>query len=154
MKKPKYMEELLATVFLLIGITFVCTSILCMTGAEQPKTTSPIQDPVLLGVSFLVMGLFMIIAGIILRVMGTRKNKLSSELLTSGAKVKGIVENVYLQRYTHYGPQSPYRIWYTYCYNGKEYHHKSGFIWEKPNLMSGDTIIVYVNDYGKSAMLL
>lgn len=103
MKRPKSMEELLTIVFWLLGATFVCTGILCWIGAEQPKATSPIQDPVLLGISFLAMGVFVIITGIILGVISARKNKLSSELLTSGTKVKGVVENVYLQGYTHYG---------------------------------------------------
>lgn len=152
MKRPKYMEELLKIIFLLLGIMFVCTGILCLVGVEQPKATSPIQDPVLLGMSFLVMGLLVITIGIILGVISARKNQLSSELLTSGTKVNGVVENVYLQGYTRYGTQSPYRIRYTYRYNGKEYHHKSGFIWEKPNLTSGDTVMVYVNDLGNSTI--
>ena len=66
--------------------------------------------------------------------------------------MKGIVEDVYLQGYTHYGTQSPYRIRYTYRYNGKEYHHKSEFIWENPNLASGDPVMVYVNDSGNSTI--
>lgn len=154
MKRPKYMEELLKIICLLLGAAFVCTGILGLIGVEQPKATSLIQDPVLLGISFLIIGLLVIITGIILGVISARKSKLSSELLISGTKVKGVVENVYLQGYTHYGTQSPYRIQYTYSYNGKKYHHKSGFIWEKPNLRSGDTIMVYVNDYGKSNILL
>lgn len=123
-----------------------------MIGAEQPKATSPIQDPVLLGISFLAISLLMIVTSIILGLVSTRKSKLSSELLRSGTKVNGIVEDVYLQGYTHYGTQSPYRIRYTYRYNGKEYHHKSEFIWEKPNLVSGDLVMVYVNDSGKSTI--
>lgn len=154
MNRPKYVEELLTIIFSLLGVIFVCAGILCLLGVEKPKATSPVQDPALLGISFLGTGLIVIITGIVLGVISARKNKLSSELLTSGTKVKGVVENVYLQGYIHYGSQSPYRIQYTYSYNGKEHHHKSDFIWEKPKLMSGDTIMVYINDNGKSMILL
>lgn len=57
MKRPKYMEELLKIICLLLGAAFVCTGILCLIGVEQPKATSLIQDPVLLGISFLIIGL-------------------------------------------------------------------------------------------------
>ena len=37
-------------------------------------------------------------------------------------------------------------------YLDKEYRHKSGLFWEKPDLAVGDQVVVYVNDAGKSAM--
>lgn len=89
-----------------------------------------------------------------LGIIARKRNKLYSELLTSGTKVKGRVEKVYLQEYTHYGRQSPYRIRYSYSYKDKVYHHKSYFIWEKPHLTSGDTVMICVNDFGKSTILL
>ena len=74
--------------------------------------------------------------------------------MSNGTKVQGEVEKVYLQWYIQYGKRSPYRILYKYRYLDKEYSHKSGLLWEKPDLAVGDQIVVYVNDARKSVMQL
>ena len=154
MKKPKYMEELLKIIFLWLGIMFVCMGVLSFIGVLKPKSSSVIQEPILLGIYFSVIGLFFILSSVILGAITTKMNNLHSELLTSGTKIKGVVEKVYLQKYTQYGKQSPYRILYAYAYQDKIYHHKSYFIWEKPNFVTGDSIMVYANEFGKSTILL
>ena len=64
------------------------------------------------------------------------------------------VQDGRVEIYMQYGKQSPYVIQYNYIYQGKEYHHKSCFLWEKPDLAAGDSIMVCVNDSGKSTILL
>ncbi len=154
MKKPKYTAELLKTILLWVGVMFVCTGILNFIDVLKPKKSSIIQEPTSLGIIFSVIGLFFVISSVILGAIIAKMNKLHSELLDSGTAIKGVVEKVYMQEYTQYGKQSPYRIKYVYTYQDKEYHHKSCFIWEKPDLRPGDSIMIYANEFGKSTILL
>jgi len=154
MKKPKSIEKLLEIIFFWLGVSFVFFGVLGCIGILKPSAGSSIQDPPLLGCFFSVIGFVFAAVGMIFRFIDAKKDKLHSELLANGTRVKGIVEKVYLQGYTRYGRQSPYRVRYTYTYRDKVYHHKSCLLWEKPDLTSGDTVTVYVNDRGKSTILL
>ena len=154
MKKPRYMEELLKIIFAWLGFMFICSGILCVLGVMKPSAHSMIQDPTILGGVFSALGMAFILVHFIFNVIANKKSKLYSELISKGMKIQGEVEKVYLQRYIQYGKQSPYRIVYKYRYQGKEYRHKSGLFWEKPDLAAGDRVVVYVNEWGKSAMQL
>ena len=154
MKKPRYMEELLKIIFAWLGFMFVCSGILCVLGVMKPSAHTMIQDPTILGGVFSALGIAFILVHFIFNVMANKKSNLYSELISKGMKIKGEVERVYLQRYVKYGKKFPYRIVYKYRYQGKEYRHKSGLFWEKPDLAAGDRVVVYVNDWGKSAMQL
>ena len=104
------------------------------------------------GNDFLNLGVAFFIVQTILGVIASSKDKLHNELLVSGTQISGTVEIVYLQRSTRYAGEYPYRIIYTYTCQGKTYHQKSALIWDKPDCMENDTIIVYVNDSGKSTI--
>lgn len=154
MKKPRYMEELLKIIFAWLGFMFICSGILCVLGVMKPSAHSMIQDPTILGGVFSALGMAFILVHFIFNVIANKKSKLYSELISKGMKIQGEVEKVYLQRYVKYGKKFPYRIVYKYRYQGKEYRHKSGLFWEKPDLAAGDRVVVYVNEWGKSAMQL
>ena len=154
MKKTRYMEELLKMIYFMLGIMFVFFGILGFIGIMRPKASSMIQDTTLLGIIFGVLGISFIIVSIILKVVVNKKDKLNSELLISGRKIEGVVEKVYLQTHTQYGHQSPYIILYSFTYENQTYHHKSNFFWEKPVVKAGDSITVYVNESGKSTIIL
>ena len=154
MKKPRYMEELLKIIFAWLGFMFICSGILCVLGVMKPTAHSMIQDPTILGGVFSALGMAFILVHFIFNVIANKKSKLYSELISKGIKIQGEVEKVYLQRYVKYGKKFPYRIVYKYRYQGKEYRHKSGLFWEKPDLAAGDRVVVYVNEWGKSAMQL
>lgn len=154
MKKPKYMEELLKIIFLWLGVVFVCVGIICFIGVLNPKESSVVQVSTLLGGIFSLIGMFFIITSVILGAIATEKSKLHCDLLASGTKIKGEVEKVYLQKNTQFGRQSPYRIMYVYTYQDKVCHSKSYFIWEKPKIMTGDSIVIYTNDFGKTTIEL
>ena len=154
MKKPRYMEELLKIIFAWLGFMFICSGILCVLGVMKPSAHSMIQDPTILGGVFSALGMAFILVHFIFNVIANKKSKLYSELISKGIKIQGEVEKVYLQRYVKYGKKFPYRIVYKYRYQGKEYRHKSGLFWEKPDLAAGDRVVVYVNEWGKSAMQL
>ena len=154
MKKPKYTEELLKIIFGWLGVAFIFAGLLCFIGLLKPKASSMIQAPTILGVVFSLLGIVFLAVQIVLKAITSKKNKLHNELLISGARIHGTVEKVYLQRYTQYGRKSPYRILYTYTYQGKVYHHKSCLLWDKPDFSEGDSIVVYVNNFGKSTIRL
>lgn len=154
MRKPKYLEELLKTIFLGLGAAFSCAAILSHIGVLQPQSSSRIQDPALLGGYFLTIAFIFLVESFILGIITAKKNKRHSELLANGTRIKGVVEKVYLQKSIQYANQSPYIIKYVYTYQDEVYHHKSCFIWEKPYLLAGDSIMVYANEFGKSTTLL
>ena len=154
MKKPKYTEELLKIIFGWLGAAFIFAGLLCFIGLLKPKASSMIQAPTILGVVFSLLGIVFLAVQIVLKAITSKKNKLHNELLISGARINGTVEKVYLQRYTQYGRKSPYRILYTYTCQGKVYHHKSCLLWDKPDFSEGDSIVVYVNYFGKSTIRL
>jgi len=154
MKKPKYMEELLKIIFLWLGVAFIAVGFFSFAGLMKPKASSLIQNAVLMGIIFAGLGLAYMIVSFILGAAAAKRNKLHSELIATGVQVKGTIEKVYLQTGTQYGKQSPYRVVYAYTYQSEEYHCKSYFLWEKPNLAVGDSIIVYVNNDGKSTVKL
>lgn len=154
MKKPRYMEELLKIIFAWLGFMFACSGILCVLGVMKPSAYSMIQDSTILGVVFSALGAVFVFAHFIFRGISYKKSMLYSDLMSNGTKVQGEIEKVYLQWYIQYGKRSPYRIVYKYRYLDKEYRHKSGLFWEKPDLAASDQVVVYVNDAGKSAMQL
>ena len=152
MKKPRYMEELLKKIFFMLGIMFVAFGILGFMGIMTPKKSSMIQDQTLLGIIFGVLGIAFLITSFILGIAAGKKDKLYNELLINGKKIEGAVEKVFLQTSTQYGHQSPYIILYSFTYDNQTYHEKSYFFWEKPDLKTGDSITVYVNESGKSTI--
>lgn len=153
-KRPKYTSGLLAVTFLSLGIVFLILGILCFAGVIKPSAHSSVQDPIHLGIVFSSFGLAFCIVQAIIRLINYKLDALNNELFTSGTKIQGTVEKVNLQTYIRFGNKSPFRICYTYSYQGAVYHHKSGLLWEKPSLHEGDPIQVYANDFGKSTIQL
>lgn len=97
-------------------------------------------------------GVLLCIISAALGIYTAKLDKLHLQLIENGTKVKGLVEKVYLQKYTRYRRQIPYRILYSFTYHDKVYYHKSRLVWEKPDLKKGDLITVYVNNLGKSTV--
>lgn len=154
MKMPKCLEESLKTVFFWLGTAFAWTAFLCYIGFLQPKSNSLIQDPTLMGSGFLAISFLFVATSFLLKRSAVKKDKEYAELLTNGIQIQGVVEKVYLQKSIQYGRQSPYRIHYGYTYQDKQYHGKSRFLWTAPDLAAGDTITVYVDAFGRSAISL
>lgn len=154
MTKPKYMAELLKIIFLWCGIPFILMGLFCFIGILGPTADSALQTPTILGIIFLSLGIAFLVVQFVLKGICLQKTKLHHELLTSGTKINGTVENVRLQAYAQYGKQSPYVIFYTYTHLGNVYHHKSDFLWEKPFVTEHDPVVVYANDAGDSTISL
>ena len=154
MSKPRYMEELLKIVFLWLGISFTVMGLLCFIGILKPDADSMVQEPTILGIVFSLTGIIFFLVQAVLKAVSSLKSKQYNELLASGTRVEGTVEKVYLQKYTQYGRQSPYRICYTYTFQGKTYHHKSCLLWDKPSCREHDSIEVYTNNSGRSTLRL
>lgn len=154
MKKPKYTEQLYSFIFLCLACSFIISGLFSLIDILKPSPHSMIQDSKVLGMSFLVIGIAFFMIQAIFKILASTKNKLHLQLINNGVKISGTVEKVYKQRYTQYGKQSPYRILYTYTYQGKIYHHKSHLLWKKPNVKEKDLIEIYIDDSGKSVIPL
>lgn len=154
MKKPKYTEQLYAIIFLSLGCAFIVFSLFSFCGVLKPTSRSMVQNNIILGIVFLVLGIIFCIAKIIFTNLASKKNKLNEELLSNGIKVKGIIEKVYMQKHMQYGSKSPYRVLYTYTYQDKVYHGKSYLLWDEPYVKEADSIEVFVNELGESAVRL
>lgn len=152
MKKLNYTEDLLRVIFFWIGIFFLVSGVLSFLGISKPAVNSGIQNPDMLGTVFSITGVLLYIISAALGIYTAKLDKLHLQLIENGTKVKGLVEKVYLQKYTRYRRQIPYRILYSFTYHDKVYYHKSRLIWEKPDLKKGDLITVYVNNLGKSTV--
>lgn len=154
MRKPKYMQEMLKIICLWLGISFIAVGLLYLIGALKPKAGSLSQEPAILGIIFFALGIAFVITQAVLKAITFRKDKLHNELLMNGRKINGTVEKIYLQKYTQCGSQSPYRVLYSYPWQGRIYHRKSDLLWEKPGFGESDPIAVYIDDSGKSALQL
>ena len=152
MKKLNYTEDLLRVIFFWIGTFFLVSGILSFLGILKPAVNSGIQNPDMLGTVFSITGVLLCIISAALGIYTAKLDKLHLQLIENGTKVKGLVEKVYLQKYTRYRRQIPYRILYSFTYHDKVYYHKSRLVWEKPDLKKGDLITVYVNNHGKSTV--
>ena len=153
MKNPKYTEQLYAIIFLCLGCAFIVFGLLSFGGILTPTPHSMVQNNIIIGIVFSVLGIIFFITQIVFAVLASKKKKLHWELLTNGIKVSGTVEKVYMQKYMQYGQKSPYRVLYTYTYQNKTYHSKSCLLWDKPQVKETDSIEVYANVSGAHALL-
>ena len=112
MKKLNYTEDLLRVIFFWIGTFFLVSGILSFLGILKPAVNSGIQNPDMLGTVFSITGVLLCIISAALGIYTAKLDKLHLQLIENGTKVKGLVEKVYLQKYTRYRRQIPYRILY------------------------------------------
>ena len=63
-------------------------------------------------------------------------------------------EKVSVEMGVRYAGKTPYIVIYTFNHQGKVYHRESCFLWDKPDVMASDSIVVYINDSGKSTIQL
>ncbi len=154
MNKPSYREELFKRIFLWLGTGFIALGLLAFVGVLRPTTYSEVQEPNLLGAKFLAFGTVFLIIQTVLGLIVSRKKKIHNELLVNGTKVNGTVEKVCVEMGVRYAGETPYIIIYTFSHQGKEYHRESCFLWDKPDIMVNDSIVVYKNDSGKSTIQL
>lgn len=154
MNKPTYREELFKRIFLWLGIGFIAMGLLAFVGVLRPTSYSEVQEPNLLGARFLAFGTVFLIIQTVLGLIVSRKKKLHNELLVNGTKVNGTVEKICVEMGVRYAGETPYIVIYTFNHQGKEYHRESCFLWDKPDVMVNDSIVVYTDDSGKSTIQL
>ena len=120
----------------------------------KPSAHARVQEPIVLGKIFLMIGIVCGVVQIIFSLIGRRRAKSHQALLAQGNRRIGTVEKVYLQKTVRFRRKSPFRIYYAYSFQGKIYHEKSDLLWDKPDLNEGDSIEVFINDAGKAALRL
>lgn len=154
MKKPKYKSDLLAFVFLCLGLAFIIFGCLSFVNIIKPTAHSLVQDQILLGQIFCFLGTTFCIIQAVFRNFSYKQEKLHSELISTGTKIVGTIERISLQKGIRFGKKSPFIIYYTYSYKEKNHRNKSCLLWEKPNLSNGDEIDIFVNEIGQSTFEL
>lgn len=154
MKRPRYIESLYALIFLDLSFVFIVVGLLCFSGIMKPSAHARVQGPIVLGKIFLMIGIVCGVVQIIFSLIGRRRAKSHQALLAQGNRRIGTVEKVYLQKSVRFRRKSPFRIYYAYSFQGKNYHEKSDLLWDQPDLNEGDSIEVFINDAGKAALRL
>ena len=154
MKKPKYKSDLLAFIFLCLGLGFIIFGCLSFVNIVKPTAHSFVQDRILSGQIFCFLGTTFCVIQAAFRIFSYKQAKLHSQLISTGTKIVGTIEKISLQKGTTFGKKSPFIVYYTYSYKDKIYHNKSCLLWDKPNLSNGDKIDIFVNDIGQSTFEL
>lgn len=154
MKKPVYMSDVYAFVFLTLGLGFNFLGSLGILNVIKPTERSYVQDPILAGKAFLILGITFCVIQSVLRIFSSKQEKLHHELILTGTKMVGTIERIALQKGMTFGKKSPFIIHYTYSYKDKNYRVKSDLLWEKPSLSKGSKIDIFVNDIGQSTIEL
>lgn len=154
MHRPKYVEEFLIINFFWLSTLFLFNAALQWTdilSLEREFSELSFLDIAMRSIS-LSLGIIFFIVRAVLKNSVASKEKSYMKLWKSGTKIIGTVEKVYLQTSIQYHGKSPYRILYTYAFQGKIHHHKSNLLWEKPNISAHDSIVVYADSSGKSTL--
>lgn len=154
MKKPKYKSDLLAFIFLCLGLAFIIFGCLSFANIIKPTAHSLVQNQILSGQIFCFLGTTFCVIQAVFRIFSYKQAKLHSELISTGTKIVGTIERISLQKGTQFGKKSPFIVYYTYSYKDKIHHNKSCLLWDKPNLSNGDKIDIFVNDIGQSTFEL
>ena len=154
MDKPSYREELFKRIFLWISTGSIALGLLAFVGVLRPTTYSEVQEPNLPGAGLLAFGIVLLTVQTVLGIIASRKKKLHNELLANGNRINGTVEKVCVEMGVRYAGKTPYIVIYTFHHQGKVYHRESCFLWDKPDVMADDSIVVYINDSGKSTIQL
>src|SRR5690554_3203530 len=145
MKEPKYKRDLLAVIFLFLGLGFIILSCLSFANIINVTADSLVQDKTLLGQIFCFLGIILLFMQVSFRIVSNKKENLHSELILTGRKIAGRIERISLQKGIKYKKKSPFIVFYTYTYKDRIYHNKSCLLWDKPNLNKGDKVDVFVN---------
>ena len=152
MKTPRYKKDIFVIIFLFIGLAFIIFGLLSFANIIRPTAHSQVQDHNLMGLIFCIIGLIFFITQGILRYLSFREVSIHRELISKGTKVKGTIKRIVLQKSIKYGGKSPYVLFYTYTYEGKDIQSKSSLFWEKPRYHIGDQIEAFVDESGNSAL--
>ncbi len=150
MNYPKYQSELTARVFLCVSILFLAFGILSVSGFLQPSEHSQVQNTVLTGQIFCILGVIFCGFFVYFRMKNEKEEKLHENLIENANKTNGTVEKVVYKKRVKYRRSSPFIIYYKYVDDGQEFNCKSHYIWGRMDYAQGDTIVVFFDDLGNS----
>lgn len=154
MKKPKYITQMYSFIFFFIGVAFIISGLLVAWGIMSPSKHSAVQDKNTMTLIFCMISLGFFIASSILISISCLIEKKRRELISNGKLVAGTVDDIRYKRWISFGKISPYVIYFSFSFDDKIYHGKSYLVWEKPNFADGDSIEIYVNDFGNSTVMI
>ncbi len=154
MKSPKYITDMFAFVLFHLGVMFLLFGGLTAFGFMGATESSLIQDRESLALTFAVLGSGMLSLIAVVDYYSCKWESLHNELLESGRKITANVDSVKRLSMLKLNRKSPYRVYCTFTHDGVTCQGKSQLIWQKPTLQVGDSVNVYVNDKGQSAVEL
>ncbi len=154
MKKPIYMSDIYAFVFLSLGLGFIFFGCLSFLNITKPTAHSSVQDPILAAQIFCILGTTMCVIQSVFRINSKKQAKIHRELISTGTKIEGTIDRISFQKGITFGRKSPYIIFFTYLYEDRVHHNKSCLIWDHPSLNKGNKIDIFVNDIGQSTLAL
>lgn len=152
MKKPKYISELLSFIFLLLAALFLLFGTLCFFGLFTPSSHSLIQSKSITAILFSALGGAFLLTALVCFSVSRMQNKIRRTLLSEGVRITGKVQRIKHITSVSFGKQSPYRILYSYIKDGHTVYQKSHLLWDKPHFTQEDTINIYIDDSGHTAL--
>lgn len=141
LKKPISIKQIWGIVLMCLGVAYIVSGVFNRVSWVQLNTQSSNHFEVII----LPIGLLCLFYGILLIVLPIYFYHLKKKLLDNGVPIEGTVTKVKYLSYTQFGTQSPYRVYYTYNYKGRQCKGKSRLLWSKPECEVNDIITIYVH---------
>lgn len=141
MGKPKSTWKMVGSIFLILGAVFLLSGILSQAGIMKTDPKSH-GDP---RVVFPILGCAFLMAGAVLFLVASYKEKRRKLILQTGISVTGRVVSVKQLSYVQKGNSHPYVVHFTYESDGVQYQGMSHLLWAPPTVQENDTLIVMID---------
>ncbi len=141
MEKPRSTWKMVGLIFLILGAAFLLSGILSQAGIMKTSPNSR-GDP---RVVFPILGCVFLMAGAVLSLVASFKEKRRKLLLQTGLPVTGRVVSVKQLSYIQKGNSHPYVVYFTYESDGIQYQGTSRLLWTLPTVQENDTLTVMID---------
>ncbi len=152
MKKLFTPSNVVAIIFTFIGLPFSVIGVMAMLGHVTMSEESQLQNHMVFGRIFFAIGIVFFVSGITLAVISIFFARRGKKLLETGYIVNGIVTMVEHVTNVRINRCYPYRIHFKYYFEGTEFYGKSSLLWDRPNIAENNSISVYTDGKGNSAV--
>ncbi len=152
MKHIKYVSSIYGISFLCLCAIFLFISTFSFVAPLFPINPDKTQDFIVLAWVFSLIAFALFIIAILCKLMSYNQKKRDELLLVEGVSIIGKIENVNKQKLITFCFSQPYKIIYSYYFNGGKYSGKSYLMWDLPKFNIGDSIEIYVDNMGNSVI--
>ncbi len=134
---PRSATEIYAKIVIMIAIVFGAFGVLSLAGIVDVENSQKILA-FAVAVGSAILWKYMLNAN-------TRKFEKLENLQKSGELVVGTVTVVEFLKSMHCSNQTPFCVHYQYMFSGVKYSGESEFLWEKPLVLEGEELEVFVD---------